>query len=172
MPHVLHLHAPKISQAMFVLLRLLCQGMAPGKTAPDHEMASTSAPPFQQKKDGDCSFLPATPLISSAPPSAHRRWLTGGGMDFLKTHFFSCGMDLLMNYGHKMSSELWSRLLLTFTVQVQNRWFLRLCRLAGSPVGSTAEAMNRIQLTAPLHFYNHERSFSHPKKTLLKPTND
>ena len=165
MPHVLHLHAPKISQAMFVLLRLLCQGMAPGKTAPDHEMASTSAPPFQQKKDGDCSFLPATPLISSAPPSAHRRWLTGGGMDFLKTHFFSCGMDLLMNYGHKMSSELWSRLLLTFTVQVQNRWFLGLCRLAGSPVGSTAEAMNRIQLTANSYtFTTMSARFHTPKR--------
>jgi len=45
MPHVLHLHATKISHAMFVLLRLM--GMAAGKTAPDHEMASTSAPPFQ-----------------------------------------------------------------------------------------------------------------------------
>ena len=164
MPHVLHLHAPKISHAMFVLLRLLCQGMAPGKTAPDHEMASTSAPPFQQKKDGDCSFLPATPLISSAPPSAHRRWLTGGGMDFWKTHFFSCGMDLLMNYGHKMSSELWSRLLLTFTVQVQNRWFLRLCRLAGSPVGSTAEAMNRIQLTANRYTFTTMSAHFHTPK--------
>ena len=164
MPHVLHLHAPKISHAMFVLLRLLCQGMAPGKTAPDHEMASTSAPPFQQKKDGDCSFLPATPLISSAPPSAHRRWLTGGGMDFLKTHFFSCGMDLLMNYGHKMSSELWSRLLLTFTVQVQNRWFLCLRRLAGSPVGSTAEVMNRIQLTANRYIFTTMSAHFHTPK--------
>jgi len=94
------------------------------------------------------------------------------GWIFLKTHFFGCGMDLLMNYGHKMSSELQSRLPLIFTIEVQNRWFLYLRMLAGSPVGSTAEAMNRIQLTAPLHFYNHERSFSHPKKTLLKPTND
>ena len=164
MPHVLHLHAPKISHAMFVLLRLLCQGMAPGKTAPDHEMASTSAPPFQQKKDGDCSFLPATPLTSSAPPSAHRRCYRWDGF-FLKTRFFGCGLDLLMNYGHKMSSELWSRLLLTFTVQVQNRWFLCLRRLAGSPVGSTAEAMNRIQLTANRYtFTTMSARFHTPKR--------
>ena len=87
------------------------------------------------------------------------------GWIFLKTHFFGCGMDLLMNYGHKMSSELWSRLLLTFTVQVQNRWFLRLCRLAGSPVGSTAEVMNRIQLTANRYtFTTMSANFHTPKR--------
>ena len=43
----------------------------------------------------------------------------------IETHFYGCGMDLLMNYGHKMSSELRSRLLLMFTDEAQNRWFLR-----------------------------------------------
>ena len=58
----------------------------------------------------------------------------------IETHFYGCGMDLLMNYGHKMSSELRSRLLLMFTDEAQNRWFLRLRRLAGSPVGSAMKS--------------------------------
>ena len=125
-----------------------------------------------RKKTGTAASCPRHPWYPPLRPPHIGDGLPAVGWIFLKTHFFGCGMDLLMNYSHEMSSELRSRLLLIFTVEVQNRWFLRLCRLAGSPVGSTAEAMNRIQLTAPLHFYNHERSFSHPKKTLLKPTND
>ena len=81
----------------------------------------------------------------------------------IETHFYGCGMDLLMNYGHKMSSELRSRLLLMFTDEAQNRWFLRLRRLAGSPVGSAVKRwiLFSSQQSAPIQSVFTHQTMTH-----------
>ena len=119
-----------------------------------------------RKKTGTAASCPRHPWYPPLRPPHIGDGLPVVGWIFLKTHFFGCGMDLLMNYGHEMSSELQSRLLLIFTVEVQNRWFLRLRRLAGSPVGSTAEAMNHIQLTANRYTFTTMSAHFHTQKDI------
>jgi hypothetical protein len=90
---------------------------------------STSASPFHLKKDWDCSFLARDALTYSAPPSAHRRWLTRGRITGAEIR---CRIDVLS----------------IFTAAAQNRHIFTAVGAGRSSDGEPRGALNIIRLAA------------------------
>jgi len=118
-----------------------------------------------RKKTGTAASCPRHPWYPTLRPPHIGDGLPAVGWIFFENSFFRLWdgfVDELQSRDVIGASEPPT---IIFTIEVQNRWFLRLRRLAGSPVGSTAEAMNRIQLTANRYtFTTMSARFHTPKR--------